>query len=217
MGFGFLPEGADLTDVPAVWRGTMSRIRKWWEKPLREKVGLKPKPVEPADREAVYDEIIMRASQATGVPWFLLKGLIWQESRFNPNAESPAGAKGLTQLMPGTAADLGVDDPFDPEQAIFGGAKYLAALFAQFKKESGITRWRFALGAYNCGAGYIYQAQRNVLAAGMDATSWPIVAANLATAKVRGKTPHWQETVVYVEKVSDRAYDYYVDAVRKVS
>lgn len=97
-----------------------------------------------------YAAEINAAAARHGLDPALLRGLIKQESGFNPNARSGAGAVGLTQLMPGTAASLGVTDPSDPAQAIEGGAKYLAQ---QMKTFGGDVEK--ALAAYNAGPGNV--------------------------------------------------------------
>jgi soluble lytic murein transglycosylase-like protein len=78
------------------------------------------------DALAPYEPIFQAASQSWNVDPLLLKALAAQESRGNPRAVSKAGAQGLMQIMPDTQKYLGVTDPFDPVQSIFGAAKYLS-------------------------------------------------------------------------------------------
>jgi soluble lytic murein transglycosylase-like protein len=100
--------------------------------------------------EGAYKAEIDAAAQKYGLDPALLRGLIRQESNFDPNAGSPAGAQGLTQLMPGTAAALGVTNPSDPAQNIDGGAKYLRQQLDAFGGD--VTK---ALAAYNAGPGAV--------------------------------------------------------------
>lgn len=97
-----------------------------------------------------YDAQITAAATKYGLDPALLKGLIRQESNFNASARSGAGAQGLTQLMPGTAASLGVTDATDPAQAIDGGAKYLKQQLDRFGGDASK-----ALAAYNAGPGAV--------------------------------------------------------------
>jgi soluble lytic murein transglycosylase-like protein len=97
-----------------------------------------------------YAAQITAAARANGLDPALLAGLIKQESGFNPNAGSGAGARGLTQLMPATAAALGVTDVLDPQQSIEGGAKYLKRQLDAFGGD--VTK---ALAAYNAGPGAV--------------------------------------------------------------
>jgi soluble lytic murein transglycosylase-like protein len=93
-----------------------------------------------------YNDEIAAAAKEYGVDPALLRAVIHAESSFNPNAVSLAGAQGLMQLMPDTANELGVDNPFDSSQNIRGGAHYLAELLKQFNNDE-----RLATAAYNAG------------------------------------------------------------------
>lgn len=95
-----------------------------------------------------YRALASQIAQQEGVPVDLFLRLVNQESRFNPNAVSSAGAMGLAQLMPGTARDLGVD-PNDPVQNLTGGARYLRQQLDTFGQPD------LALAAYNAGPGNV--------------------------------------------------------------
>jgi soluble lytic murein transglycosylase-like protein len=99
---------------------------------------------------APYVQLIDSAAQKYGIDPAVLKGLIKQESGFNPNAGSSAGAQGLTQLMPGTASAMGVTDLHDPAQSIDGGAHYLKMQLDRFGGD-----YSKALAAYNAGPGAV--------------------------------------------------------------
>lgn len=107
----------------------------------------------PTDLGALSAQI----AQSVGIPTNILQGVVQNEAgatgaggpinpaTWNPNAVSSAGAQGLGQLMPGTAAGLGVTNPFDPTQNLTGAATYLKQLYNQF------GNWTSALQAYNAG------------------------------------------------------------------
>ena len=99
-----------------------------------------------------YGAEITAAARQNGIDPALLAGLVRQESNFDPNAGSSAGARGLTQLMPATAAGLGVTDVTNPLQALQGGAKYLKQQLDRFGGD--VT---LALAAYNAGPGAVQQ------------------------------------------------------------
>lgn len=100
------------------------------------------------------DGIVTRIANETGIDPKLLHALIIVESAYDPNAVSPVGAAGLTQLMPGTARELGVTNRFDVEANLRGGARYLALQIARFGD------LRLALAAYNSGPGRVARLGR---------------------------------------------------------
>jgi soluble lytic murein transglycosylase-like protein len=94
--------------------------------------------------QAEIKALVSSTAARYGIPDGIAQSLVRAESSYNPNARSPVGAIGLTQLMPGTARDLGVD-PYDPAQNIDGGMRYLSQQYARFGD------WALALAAYNAG------------------------------------------------------------------
>ncbi|GAB4564804.1 MAG: hypothetical protein Kow0047_14840 [Anaerolineae bacterium] len=97
-----------------------------------------------------FSEIIALAARRFDVPSTLIAAVIKAESNFDPRAVSVAGAKGLMQLMDGTARQLGVTDSFDPAQNIFGGTAYLRQLLDRYDGDLSL-----ALAAYNAGPGAV--------------------------------------------------------------
>lgn len=101
-------------------------------------------------KKTKYDEYFKAAAKKYNVSESLLKAIAKAESDFNPDCVSSAGAMGVMQLMPETAKGLGVDDPYDPEQNIIGGAKCIAMKLKEFNGDV-----RLALAAYNAGSGAV--------------------------------------------------------------
>lgn len=97
-------------------------------------------------RGAQFDRLIEENAAAHGVSPHLVRAVIQQESGFNPGARSHKGAMGLMQLMPATAVELGVSDPYDPSENIRGGVQYLKGLLVKFAQNV-----ELALAAYNAG------------------------------------------------------------------
>lgn len=120
-----------------------------------------------------YDEIIKKNAKTINWDWRLLAAQIYQESRFDPKADSWAGAKGLMQVMPRTAKSLGIRNPTSPEQSVRGGVAYLDWLLENFEDvPDSVTRVKFVLAAYNCGYGHMKDAQRLAEHEGLDPTKW---------------------------------------------
>ncbi|MFP5504359.1 MAG: lytic transglycosylase domain-containing protein [Candidatus Sericytochromatia bacterium] len=109
------------------------------------------KPAVPAASAAVpgpFGGAIADVARRHDVDPALVRAVMTAESAGNPKATSPVGAMGLMQLMPGTAKDLGVADPYDPRQNLEGGARYLGELTREFGLEKGVA-------AYNAGPGAV--------------------------------------------------------------
>ncbi len=96
-----------------------------------------------------YRPLVLRSARAAGITPALLAAVLKAESDFNPRVVSSAGAQGIAQFMPATARGMGVDDPFDPAQAIPGSARLIASGIREFRSVP------LALAAYNAGGGAV--------------------------------------------------------------
>ena len=99
------------------------------------------------------DSLVEEAAQKTGVEAHLVRAVIDKESAGRPCALSAKGAEGLMQLMPATAEEFNVDDPFDPKQNVEAGARLLKSLLERYQNDPAL-----ALGAYNAGPDRVDQA-----------------------------------------------------------
>ena len=97
--------------------------------------------------------MISKVAVEQGIEERLLKAVVQAESDFNPDEVSHTGAMGLMQLMPDTAKELGVVDPFNPYQNLTGGSKYLKQMLTRFNGDTSL-----ALAAYNAGPGAVKRA-----------------------------------------------------------
>jgi soluble lytic murein transglycosylase-like protein len=110
-----------------------------------------PAPTYPLEMHPILVGYLNEAAAKFNVDPALVRAVAWQESRFNAEARSPKGAIGIMQLMPATAAQLGVN-PRDPRENIHGGVAYLSTLLTQFGGDV-----RLALAAYNAGPTIVSQ------------------------------------------------------------
>jgi soluble lytic murein transglycosylase-like protein len=133
--------------------GRGSQPRDLTTAPTTEEAQPGPKETAPAakpDELAPFDGIIREAALKYGVDPDLVRAVVQTESNFNPLAKSRAGASGLMQLMPRLSKELGVTNPFDPRENVFGGTQYLSKLL---DRHDGNVK--LALASYNAGPGNV--------------------------------------------------------------
>lgn len=175
-------------------------------------------------RLSEFDDLLKEHAPAIEWDWRLLASQTFQESRFDPSARSWAGAMGLLQLMPGTAREVDVSSPYDPEDNVAGAVRYLGKLTRTWQDSipDDAQRIRFILASYNTGAGHVGDAQRLAVKHGDDPTSWEDVAYWLLQKSkrqyytdpvVRYGFARGLEPVTYVARILDR-YNHYREFVQ---
>jgi membrane-bound lytic murein transglycosylase F len=119
-----------------------------------------------------YRELIEQSASAYGFDWRLIAAQIYQESHFDPQALSPAGAGGLMQLTPATAEAYELSDISDPGGNIEAGVAYLKYLFDTLEGPIGQDRLKIALASYNIGLGHVLDARELARKQGLDPDRW---------------------------------------------
>jgi membrane-bound lytic murein transglycosylase F len=120
-----------------------------------------------------YDELARKYGRRYAIDWRLILAQMYKESRFDPKAISWSGARGLLQVMPQTAREMGFTNLWDPETNIHAGVSYLAWLITKFEPSVPMRqRIRFALAAYNAGLGHVRDARRLAWRLSYDPDKW---------------------------------------------
>jgi len=119
-----------------------------------------------------YDELLQWVGRRYGIDWRLLASLMFEESRFDPDAVGPGGSAGLFQFMPFTWQELGVEDPHDPYEAAESGGRYLRQLMGKFEGLELPDQVAMAIASYNVGPRHVFDARKLALEMGFDADRW---------------------------------------------
>ena len=142
-----------------------------------------------------YDDLIKKHAKRLNWDWRLLASQVYQESQFDPKAESWAGARGLMQLMPRTAKQFGAKKITNPTQNISAGVKYLKWLATYWADiPDSLERVKFMLGAYNAGQGHVEDARRLAKKYDKDPNIWDGHVAEWLLKKAQEE--HFNDEVV---------------------
>ena len=155
-----------------------------------------------------YSPFIKAAAKKHGFDWRLIAAQIYQESHLDPWAKSHAGARGLMQIMPGTARSLNIKDVFNPVDNINAGVLHLKNLYDHFDSVDGENRMLISLAAYNVGQGHVQDARRLAIKLNLDPDSWESISETLPLLSYRKYYKHFKygycrgtEPVIYVKRI----------------
>ncbi len=174
----------------------------------------------PGGELSPYDGLVKKYAAENNFDWRLVVAQMWQESNFDPKAESSVGAQGLLQVMPQTAQEMGFDPPLlRPEEGIDAGVTYLNWVRARFSDKLPVDeRLWFSLAAYNAGIGHLNDARLLAKKLGLNPDKW---VDNVEVAMLKLSEPRYfekarygyargAEPVIYVRNIS-RLYNAYTD------
>ncbi len=157
-----------------------------------------------------YDPIVRDVADSLDLDWLMLKSMIAQESRFNPNAKSWAGAVGLMQILP-RFSEIEYEDLYDPEINIWEGARIIREHLDHYSYLDSLNQWAFALATYNVGQGHMADARRLVIDQNRNPNEWDNVADALLKLMQRRYYQNARygfargiETVQYVQEIKNR-------------
>ena len=169
------------------------------------------------DKLSPYDELLKVNAEQHSFDWRLLAAQMYQESQFDPEAVSYAGAEGLMQIMPATANELGLEDINDPKSNITAGVKYMKILRDQFEQELPLEdkTW-FTLASYNAGFTRVKNARALAEKMGLDSDRWfgNVEKAMLALAKPYTRDGEIRrlcrcgQAVIYVREIRSLYHNY---------
>ena len=191
--------------------GQLLRIKDKYQKSLQ---ALSPRDVEHffvlmAEELHQYIGYFKQASREHHVPWQLLAAVSFQESNWQDEARSYTGVRGLMMLTEDTAEHVGISDRTDPQQSIWGGAKYLKRLLAMQPTDLPLReRWALALASYNVGFGHLRDAQKLAITLGKNPYAWrdlrevlPLLAHPRFLSQLEFGPARGREPVEFTERV----------------
>lgn len=162
-----------------------------------------------------YDDMIRQGADEIGWDWKLLASQIYQESRFDPQTESWAGAQGLMQVMPSTANALGEYDLDNPEDAIKAGVSHIKDIKQLYQDiPDSLERIKFTLATYNAGQGHVADARRLAEKYGKDPNIWTDHVDQYMLLKAR-KEYYSDPVVKYGFCRGEEPYNYVIDILKR--
>lgn len=162
-----------------------------------------------------YDELIRQAAAEIGWDWKLLASQIYQESRFDPDVKSWAGAQGLMQVMPATATELGDFNLYNPQESLQAGVSHIQRISKLYQDvPDSVERIKFVLATYNAGQGHVEDARNLARKYGKDPNIWTDNVDEYIRLKSRKK--YYSDPVVkYGFCRGEEPYDYVVEILQR--